>query len=768
MPLDLLNTPGATVWAAYRADNVTLSGSDVTAWPDRSGNARDLAATGTPQYVETDTDYGSQPVIEFPGTDDYLLNDDAANDLAQPLTVIWIGECNLANATNKRAFWGSGTITGGGVPNLNWNASEVFVPQISGDGALTTTLGNDTPALIEMLFSGASSSVRVGSVIAATGTLTADGITNGICIGAIPGGNQDFGGRIAEVVIIDGVLTHQARVYLAQYVNQRYGFDFPFPQILDTVEAGFFLASTTHNVNMPATVEAGELLVANGSGFEIGFPGLDIPSGWEAKWIEESSVNTGLEGGLFVKKADGTEGGTSVNFSTGAACTMAVEVRRIALWSGNLDDIAIGVPVHAQTANPNPPNLAPAAGSQRYLWGAIYEAADDDETATGYPTNYTVAQNYVISGGGVNDGPSAGSAWRELEASSDNPGTFTLSGSEGTIANLLAVRPIGPPPTGSGAASLGAVTQQGMAAEEFSGAAAQVLGAVTQAAAAEQEFSAAGAQTLGPVSQAANASHTPPAATGAGAQTLGAASQAGSGAEELAGAGAQTLGATSQAALGSLDIAGAGAQSLAPASQAGNAAEEMSGAGAQVLGSVTQAASGEQGIEAAGAQTLAPVTQAGSGAEEFAGSGAQALAPASQQAIAVLEPDGAGAQILGAVSQQAVAQEEAASAGAQSLAPVTQSGDATQSGGSAAGAGAQTLAPVSQAGTTAEAMQGGGAQTLGPATQHGEAATDVYGAGAQVLGPVSQQGTGSGGVALAVAAARMRGFMKNIAGFMRT
>jgi len=61
----------------------------------------------------------------------------------------------------------------------------------------------------------------------------------------------------------------------------------------------------------------------------------------------------------------------------------------------------------------------------------------DERAVTGYPVNYT--DGFQTNFGDFH--PSVGSARRELTASSEDPGTFTLSANRGWVAATVAIRP---------------------------------------------------------------------------------------------------------------------------------------------------------------------------------------------------------------------------------------------------------------------------------------------------------------------------------------
>jgi hypothetical protein len=133
---------------------------------------------------------------------------------------------------------------------------------------------------------------------------------------------------------------------------------------------------------------------------------------------------------LFVKKAVGDEDGTTVSIDYGALNTMtsfSAQCYRIINWL-DTGTIANDVEATAQNnvaTNPNPPSLNPTnAGTENILWitGA---AAGQDGNPTAPPTNYThfTKTDPVGSGNRAN----MATARRELNAASEDPGTFSVS-----------------------------------------------------------------------------------------------------------------------------------------------------------------------------------------------------------------------------------------------------------------------------------------------------------------------------------------------------
>jgi hypothetical protein len=425
--LDLANLPDATRIAHYRADDYTAGN-----WPDRSGNAYTLTqGTGANQpaaIADGGADFNNKPVVRF-ATDDFV-NRATTPALSQPFTMIAIMQCDLTGSEANTIVGNAAAQT----PRMQFSATDLLSMQ--GSVALTGTYNSTDPALVEGYFAGAASVLRVNSAVDVSGNI-GSGSLAGISVGRHGAGDHYFHGDIAEIIIIDGALTEADRVYLALYAAQRYGFSIPFPQVLGNLptESSFSIDVTSHLVSMPATVNAGELLLMI---YSFDDPtSTTKPAGWD-----DVPITNLPEFGVFAKVADGSEGGTTVNVVTSVAATGAVQVYRISMWKGT---VAKGVSaaniVTGTSANPNSDILSPSAGGVRQrLWISACGAQDDDATATADPTDYPKGE-YTASGGGSNNGAIVATAYRELAASSENPGAFTLNQTQVWQATTIAVEP---------------------------------------------------------------------------------------------------------------------------------------------------------------------------------------------------------------------------------------------------------------------------------------------------------------------------------------
>lgn len=163
------------------------------------------------------------------------------------------------------------------------------------------------------------------------------------------------------------------------------------------------------------------------------------PTGWTELWDSTADASAdSFTGAARVVNFDANEAAKVVpSYSAGFSRTLsgAFQVRG-----------ATGIPsggsiVAATTTNPNPPNLAPGLGAKDFLWCAI-TSQENNNSISAYPTNYTLYQNYVSAqNAGGNSAVSLAWAFRELNASSEDPGSFTYSGSEDTMTTTLAFEP---------------------------------------------------------------------------------------------------------------------------------------------------------------------------------------------------------------------------------------------------------------------------------------------------------------------------------------
>jgi hypothetical protein len=185
-------------------------------------------------------------------------------------------------------------------------------------------------------------------------------------------------------------------------------------------------ALDTNNLSMPAGIAAGNLLVMR---LETSDPtAMSPPSGWTE--ILDGAL-PGSGGRLYIC-AKIAAGGESATRPTGNSGNYAGKVTR---YTGahpsampEVSTLATGT-----NANPNPASLTPSWGAADTHWEAI-AGVENERTTSSYPTNYS-------SGTNQRNSATLTIAHRDLNASSEDPGTFTMAGSENWAAATLAIRP---------------------------------------------------------------------------------------------------------------------------------------------------------------------------------------------------------------------------------------------------------------------------------------------------------------------------------------
>ena len=179
--------------------------------------------------------------------------------------------------------------------------------------------------------------------------------------------------------------------------------------------------NTTLNVTMPASVTTGSLLLA-----VIVMGDLRTISAAPSGWSSVGSFNhEGSTGTTYVYKrtSDGTEGGTTPQWTSSAACKYVAHVLNVAGSSGNVE-------MATSAAGLDPPPLTPTGGSLSRIWVAgAAGPGSNTYTFTAAPSGYsnmTTGTSNAAVNGSSGEATSA-VATKLATASSEDPGTFTLS-----------------------------------------------------------------------------------------------------------------------------------------------------------------------------------------------------------------------------------------------------------------------------------------------------------------------------------------------------
>lgn len=212
--------------------------------------------------------------------------------------------------------------------------------------------------------------------------------------------------------------------------------NFGFPQVEAVNGGNNIVAGPNHTVPLPAGIVAGDLLLVFFAADITGVTPLITFPNEGVDWIQlfETEVAGAVNFAVAYRIADGGEGANIVVTTSQNDCS-AYTTYRISGYSGVPE-----VPAAAtgSSANPNPPSLTPSWGASDTLWFAC-QGNDHLDQVTVYPTDYTDGRN---DWGNHANGCGVGTARRELNAVSEDPGTFTLAAGEEWVANTIAIRPV--------------------------------------------------------------------------------------------------------------------------------------------------------------------------------------------------------------------------------------------------------------------------------------------------------------------------------------
>lgn len=214
-----------------------------------------------------------------------------------------------------------------------------------------------------------------------------------------------------------------------------------FPAVESVTASSFPIHTNSHAVAMPAQVNAGDLLLCIFTNHA--WATVTPPPGWTS--IGTTVNGTVVRTSRLAKRADGTEGGTTVDFRTSIMETAVAHVYQITGWfdDGVLADAIADAAVTGTGLAPDPPALDPAAWDvANTLWIIAYGAENLGRTS-GYPTGYTGGR--YDESGGIAGRSSMASARRENAVAVEDPGPFQNDADQAWVAATIAIRPRGAP-----------------------------------------------------------------------------------------------------------------------------------------------------------------------------------------------------------------------------------------------------------------------------------------------------------------------------------
>lgn len=202
-----------------------------------------------------------------------------------------------------------------------------------------------------------------------------------------------------------------------------------FPQVTGTGQnsTGANLTSHTLTTNIPAGNVGDGILVIFGSDGDPTHTIDTVVSGSNWQTLASNFNLTAVRGTVYFKIAEGSD---ALKIDTSAAENCSWIIKRLSPCSA-----ASAASSNGNGTDSNPPNHAPVAGSDDYLWFAC-RVGDDVIAPTVAPTNY----GNLLSQGSGTGRCTVSTSDRELTAASEDPGVFTVA-SENWVTFTVAVAP---------------------------------------------------------------------------------------------------------------------------------------------------------------------------------------------------------------------------------------------------------------------------------------------------------------------------------------
>lgn len=208
-----------------------------------------------------------------------------------------------------------------------------------------------------------------------------------------------------------------------------------FPAVQSRTTGASTAAATSHTVTLPATINSGDLVLiaftcTGGTGTTVTWDN-STAGAWSN--IANNTQGANTRGMLLSKTADGTEGGAALSVSLSVSSAAAWTIWRITGCQGAVEaSVATG-----GTSTVTFSALTPSWGAKDTLWIAVGHI-NGTPTVTTYSTNYT---NATRAAGSSATRCTTESVQRELNASSETPGAWTLSSSNSQVAHTVAIQP---------------------------------------------------------------------------------------------------------------------------------------------------------------------------------------------------------------------------------------------------------------------------------------------------------------------------------------
>lgn len=215
-----------------------------------------------------------------------------------------------------------------------------------------------------------------------------------------------------------------------------------FPSIISVTASEQVTAEEPiNNVSIPAVLKGDRVIVI--LGLYQDRAGIDPPTDW-TQVLDDLQYCA-----VFEKVATADASSTTQDFETTGTNTVSWVAHAILIRYSDPNAATQVSTVYSGSSDsaPNPPSLTPTGGAKDWLWIAHAQHQHffgTDRNFSSYPTNYTHigTTTDIQEIGGLSSELEMTQAYRQLNAASEDPGTFSLSGTaQTTRAYTLAVPP---------------------------------------------------------------------------------------------------------------------------------------------------------------------------------------------------------------------------------------------------------------------------------------------------------------------------------------
>jgi hypothetical protein len=332
-PVSAVSSPteigGCALWldgADSSAASMTLNGSLVETWKDKSGNGRDFTATGTARPTLTATAINSRSAVTFNGSSTTMTGNTAAQDVIRNLAgytvfkvlrtaTVAVGErfafgvgitvLFRSGQTDSRSSIGGRRVGGDTLESVIGTSGELT----AGAAFVQSAVVNHTAQSLTGL--------RNGTTYAADTTYMAAGVSDNVAssvsVGTQAGGTFGFwNGEIAEIVVFNTALSTTDRSRVEAYLAAKWGISGVHAQATATSDPVGYWGDKSGNARHATQATAGSrpLVASENSRTALSFDNSNDFLGLS------SNVATANGGTLFiVHRRQSNSGGGLHNFT---------------------------------------------------------------------------------------------------------------------------------------------------------------------------------------------------------------------------------------------------------------------------------------------------------------------------------------------------------------------------------------------------------------------------------------------------------------------